>query len=129
LPSKFFAQVNTEDFIAQAREFESFDSDKLDWIAKFLSGMGQSHPWTVMRAHEFLKWTDSGQYDRILSDPKAALTSAQKAKFCTSCGGCHSGSRFVLHPLWREGCWRTLVTLRPLCLFLIGGRENPWDQN
>jgi hypothetical protein len=86
LPSKFFAQVNTEDFIAQAREFESFDSDKLDWIAKFLSGMGQSHPWTVMRAHEFLKWTDSGEYDRILSDPKSAVTSTQQAKFCTGCG-------------------------------------------
>ena len=86
LPSKFFAQVNTEDFIAQAREFESFDSDKLDWIAKFLSGMGQSPPWTVMRAHEFLKWTDSGEYDRILSDPKSAVTSTQQAKFCTGCG-------------------------------------------
>jgi hypothetical protein len=79
--------VNTEDFIAQAKEFESFDSDKLDWIAKFLSGMGQSHPWTVMHAHEFLKWTDSGEYDRILSDPKSAVTSAQQARFCTSCDG------------------------------------------
>lgn len=86
LPSKLFAQVNTEDFIAQAREFESFDNDKLDWIAKFLSGMGQSHPWTVMRAHEFLKWTDSGEYDRILSDPTALAGPRPQAKFCTRCG-------------------------------------------
>jgi Zn-dependent protease with chaperone function len=91
LPSKFFTQVNTEDFIAQAREFESFDSDKLDWIAKFLSGMGQTHPWTVMRAHEFLRWSDSGEYNRILSDPKSVETSTLHPKFCTGCGAALTG--------------------------------------
>ncbi len=92
LPSKFFASINTEDFIAQAREFESYDSDKLDWIAKFLSGVGQTHPWTVMRAHELLRWVDAGDYDRILRDPKGPEGSSGASKFCTNCGAALSGT-------------------------------------
>ena len=87
LPAKFFDRVNTEDFLAQAREFEAFDSDKLDWMAKILSGLGQSHPWTVMRASELLRWVDSARYEQILADPtdgRAALEAARK--FCTNCG-------------------------------------------
>jgi Zn-dependent protease with chaperone function len=87
LPAKLADNVNTEDFIAQARDFEAYDSDKLDWIAKILSGMGQTHPWTVMRAHEFLKWIDAGAYDQLLKEPRGANAPALQAKrFCTQCG-------------------------------------------
>jgi Zn-dependent protease with chaperone function len=86
LPLKFFDKVNTEDFLAQAREFEAFDSDKLDWVAKILSGMGQSHPWTVMRASELLRWVDSTSYEKLLADPTSGRASEPPRKFCTSCG-------------------------------------------
>ncbi len=104
LPAKCFMSINTEDFIAQAREFESYDSDKLDWIAKFLSGVGQTHPWTVMRAHELLKWVDTGEYDRILTDPGSRTQSAGMAKFCTNCGAAVSGTgSFCTHCGTRVG--------------------------
>jgi len=86
LPLRFFDKVNTEDFLAQAREFESFDSDKLDWVAKILSGMGQSHPWTVMRASELLRWVDSASYEKLLTDPSGGRTSEPQRMFCTNCG-------------------------------------------
>jgi Zn-dependent protease with chaperone function len=86
LPLKFFDKVNTEDFLAQAREFESFDSDKLDWVAKILSGMGQSHPWTVMRASELLRWVDSSYYEKLLADPTGGRALEPQRKFCTNCG-------------------------------------------
>jgi Zn-dependent protease with chaperone function len=86
LPAKFFEKVNTEDFIAQAREFESFDSDKLDWVAKILSGMGQTHPWTVMRASEMLRWIDSQSYEKLLADPTEGRAIGGARKFCTNCG-------------------------------------------
>lgn len=94
LPMKFFDSVNTEDFLAQAREFESFDSDKLDWIAKILSGMGQSHPWTVMRASELLRWIDSAAYEKVLAQPTAgaAAEAAPPRKFCTNCGSPLAGA-------------------------------------
>jgi Zn-dependent protease with chaperone function len=86
LPMKFTDSVNTEDFIAQARDFEAYDSDKLDWIAKILSGMGQTHPWTVLRANQCLTWIDSQAYDRILKDPRAGLPAPGAKRFCTHCG-------------------------------------------
>ena len=93
LPLRFFDKVNTEDFLAQAREFESFDSDKLDWMAKILSGMGQSHPWTVMRASELLRWVDSTIYERLLADPRGAAALEVVAKaFCTNCGAVVGGA-------------------------------------
>jgi Zn-dependent protease with chaperone function len=91
LPLKFFDKVNTEDFLAQAREFEGFDSDKLDWVAKILSGMGQSHPWTVMRASELLRWVDSTSYEKLLADPTSGRASEPPRKFCTNCGSPTAG--------------------------------------
>jgi Zn-dependent protease with chaperone function len=86
LPLKFFDKVNTEDFLAQAREFESFDSDKLDWVAKILSGMGQSRPWTVMRASELLRWIDSASYEKLLAAPSSGPAPGSASVFCTNCG-------------------------------------------
>ncbi len=91
LPLKFFDKVNTEDFLAQAREFEAFDSDKLDWVAKILSGLGQSHPWTVMRASELLRWVDSTSYEKLLADPTSGRALEPPRKFCTNCGSPTTG--------------------------------------
>jgi Zn-dependent protease with chaperone function len=87
LPRKCYASINPEDFIAQAREFKALDAEKLNWFAKWLSAMGQTHPWTVMRANEFLAWIDSGAYQKVLDTPHdpAALPPGTHA-FCTRCG-------------------------------------------
>ena len=83
LPIKYHGSINTEDFIAQAREFESMDTDTLSWLAKGLSIMGQSHPWTVMRANQFLTWIDAGEYERVLTAPPET---PQLRRFCAQCG-------------------------------------------
>jgi Zn-dependent protease with chaperone function len=88
LPQKFHAAANPEDFIAQAREFTALDAEKLNWFAKWMSAMGESHPWTVMRASECLAWIDSGAYEKVLAAPQggaAALGPTERA-FCTQCG-------------------------------------------
>ena len=88
LPQKFHAAANPEDFIAQAREFTAMDAEKLNWFAKFMSAMGESHPWTVMRASECLAWIDTGTYEKVLAAPHtgpASLGSAGRV-FCTQCG-------------------------------------------
>jgi Zn-dependent protease with chaperone function len=84
LPLKYHGSINTEDFIAQAREFESMDTDTLSWLAKGLSIMGQSHPWTVMRANQFLTWIDAGEYEKVLNAPPET---PQLRRFCSHCGG------------------------------------------
>jgi Zn-dependent protease with chaperone function len=86
LPLKYHSSINTEDFIAQAREFKGFDTNPLDRIAKILSIMGQSHPWTVMRAAEFDHWTSAGGYDRIVTARTIRTQGDQIARFCPQCG-------------------------------------------
>lgn len=88
LPHKRYDLLNTEDFIAQAREFETLDTDKLSKFAKALSVMGRTHPWTVMRANQFLTWIDGGGYQRVLDAPAEvplALPPGVKS-FCVKCG-------------------------------------------
>jgi Zn-dependent protease with chaperone function len=88
LPQKHYAAINTEDFIAQARDFEALDTDKLSWLAKWLSTSGQTHPWTVLRANQLLGWIDAGSYEQVLRTPQQAplqLPPGVKL-FCTQCG-------------------------------------------
>ena len=101
LPQKYDGAINPEDFIAQAREFKTFDADKLNWFVKALSTMGQTHPWTVMRASQFLAWIDSGDYEKVVNAPHAlppvtaGPAALAGAGFCTQCGrGLMSEARF-----------------------------------
>jgi Zn-dependent protease with chaperone function len=86
LPQKCYAAANPEDFIAQARAFTAMDAEKLNWFAKWMSAMGQSHPWTVMRASECLSWIDTGAYEKVLAAPQSGPALAAERVFCTQCG-------------------------------------------
>lgn len=70
-PPRFYGSLKAEDFKRQAKEFEGFDEDNLDKIAKTLSVMLSTHPWTVMRGSELYKWVESGHYDNILDRNKS----------------------------------------------------------
>ena len=67
LPLKEFNNINTEAFIQQARDFKMLDYDGMNKVVKFLSIADETHPWTVMRSAELLKWMDSGEYDSFLT--------------------------------------------------------------
>lgn len=88
LPQKYFQAINTEDFMRQAREFEAMDADKLTLLAKWLSTMGATHPWTVMRAQHLLQWTGEGGYTDVLEAPQRVPLKlpAGLSRFCTQCG-------------------------------------------
>jgi len=66
LPIKFFDRISTASFIQQAREFEGFDSDSVNWVTKLMITSYRTHPWTVMRAKELLEWVDGGSYDSVV---------------------------------------------------------------
>jgi len=68
-PRKYLDEINVDAFLEQARDFEGFDFDTLDKIAKVLSVMQRRHPWTVMRASELDKWYQSGGYYNTLHNP------------------------------------------------------------
>jgi Zn-dependent protease with chaperone function len=96
LPQKRYDSINTEDFVAQARQFEALDAEKLNRWARVLSVMGQTHPWTVMRANQFLAWIDGGGYQRVIDAPAEiplALPPGVKS-FCVKCGRGLAGTEF-----------------------------------
>lgn len=67
LPIKEFNNIKPETFIQQARDFKMLDYDGMNKVVKFLSIADETHPWTVMRSAELLKWMDSGEYNRFVT--------------------------------------------------------------
>ncbi|HMI92447.1 MAG TPA: M48 family metallopeptidase, partial [Polyangiales bacterium] len=88
LPIKYYERFNPDDFIAQARGFEALDGDMMSLVAKWLSTTGSSHPWTVLRANQFLTWIDSGAYERVLARPGEIPLQLPSGvtRFCARCG-------------------------------------------
>lgn len=104
LPSRYYDSINTEDFLRQAKEFEAMDADKLTLLAKWLSIMGATHPWTVMRARQLLDWVDNGGYEKVLRAPQANPPRLPTGVigFCDGCGWARRGSEAFC-----SGCGRT----------------------
>lgn len=67
IPRKYFSKFNNEIFLRQAQEFEGFDESSMNWVAKVMLTTYKTHPWTVMRASELVKWTDGNGYNDILN--------------------------------------------------------------
>lgn len=67
LPIKEFDNIRPKTFIQQARDFKMLDYDGMNKVVKFLSIADETHPWTVMRSAELLKWIDSGEYGRFVT--------------------------------------------------------------
>lgn len=61
MPIKLFDKMNTESFIEQARNFKMLDYSALNTTIKTIAIADDTHPWTVMRASELLKWIDANE--------------------------------------------------------------------
>jgi Zn-dependent protease with chaperone function len=85
LPAKYYDDVNTEDFLKQAREFEDLDADALSAFAKWMSALEDIHPWTVVRAQELQRWIDTGGYAHILD--VARQLPPRPSGLCPRCQG------------------------------------------
>lgn len=58
-------QMDLDAFLQQASEYEE-RGGALDTIYKILNTLGASHPFNTLRAAELKRWTDAGNYQRIL---------------------------------------------------------------
>lgn len=68
MPVKQFTNMDCKAFIRQAQDFKQLDFDDMNKIIKLISIATDSHPWTVMRAAELLKWIESGDYESFAPD-------------------------------------------------------------
>lgn len=93
VPLKYFDSLDHKAFKKQAEEFERLNGGVADAALKAISIMSASHPWTVYRAGELLKWIDSGEYDRIIEKYRGVPCRhcgnivAKNATYCHMHGG------------------------------------------
>tara|TARA_Y100001978_G_C23657885_1_gene417015 strand:+ start:107 stop:1021 length:915 start_codon:yes stop_codon:yes gene_type:complete len=89
-----YNDANFQDsFMKQAKEFEDLDDETLNRIVKLLTTLERSHPWTVMRGSEYIKWNENGEYNKLLSKNRnnKICSNCKKenlffSKFCRECG-------------------------------------------
>lgn len=63
----FASRVDYEQFLLQARDFQkNYDERALDRFWADIITSGLSHPFPVWRVAEILKWTESGEYERLI---------------------------------------------------------------
>lgn len=66
LPKRYFNTSDPHVFAKQAKEFMTKYGDTTDKIIRNISILDDTHPWTVMRAYELIKWVENGDYEKIL---------------------------------------------------------------
>jgi len=103
LPLKYYDNMNVESFVRQVKDFDELDYDKLNLAGKFLATMSRTHPFTVIRTAELLRWIDSGEYNQVIQRKtidrlnkkyegnsvfcrKCGFRLEGSEKFCVSCG-------------------------------------------
>ena len=89
MPMKYFEHMNRDMFLEQAKEFEERFSGIADQAIKAISIIDESHPWTVMRAAELIKWYESGDYQSLLntvSMHECGNWVPSDSKVCPFCG-------------------------------------------
>ena len=73
VPSKYYNVDQRDAFIQQARDFQDSTKESIKKLIKNISILGSSHPWTIMRAAELLRWYESGEYDSIINKHQAKV--------------------------------------------------------
>ena len=92
VPQKYFGSVSREAFLEQAKDFEYLLSGP-ESIIKNISVLDNTHPWTVLRAAELIKWYESGEYENIINNysscvcPHCKLEIPKNQNECPLCGG------------------------------------------
>lgn len=91
-PSKYFDKMDRNAFMEQARDFQNRYGGFTDTAIKNISILNDSHPWTIMRAAELIKWIESGEYEKVLRSAKSKTCPvckkdvADDATDCPYCG-------------------------------------------
>lgn len=77
-----------DSFIKQAKEFDNREYMNLDGFHRIQLTLNQSHPWTVLRASEILKWEESGEYSSVLNRKfgKQKVSVDSDDQYCGNCG-------------------------------------------
>lgn len=91
IPKRYFNVANPHVFAEQAREFLTRYGDTANTIIRNISILDDSHPWTVLRASELIKWVEEGGYQAILDGTigkKCPVCQTEVDKSLSKCSVC-----------------------------------------
>lgn len=92
IPKKLFGTNARDGFMEQAKKFSLDLSDFSDKAIKTVTIATSTHPWTVMRAAELIKWYESGEYQKIMDNYEGKMCPvhrglvAKDTLVCPICG-------------------------------------------
>ena len=64
---RYVNELNLDEFIVQSKDFQDESSGSLGMVQKIILSNGRSHPWSVSRVHELIKFNDNGMYADVLA--------------------------------------------------------------
>lgn len=73
LPISEYKNIDAKAFVLQASNFQMLDYENLNKVIKLLSIADSSHPWTVMRGAELIRWINSGDGKNVVMAHTKAL--------------------------------------------------------
>jgi Zn-dependent protease with chaperone function len=88
LPKSLDSRVHVQAFQEQAKQFEALDISLINKLTKFYTTASATHPWTVLRASELIKWVESGEYQRVVDREtrhKSSVRTSGSNAFCRAC--------------------------------------------
>jgi Zn-dependent protease with chaperone function len=71
-------ELNLDEFFEQAKTFDDENETALGKVQKILLSFGQTHPWSVLRVRELMKFKNDGDYDRILRREMKTLAASSE---------------------------------------------------
>lgn len=92
IPKRYFNIADPHVFVKQAEEFMVKYGDTADSVIRNISILDDTHPWTILRAYQLIKWVESGEYDKILNKnggkicPMCKKTVYKDCVICPICG-------------------------------------------
>lgn len=67
MSQRYVKELNLDEFIAQGKDFQEAGAEAMGKLQKIILSSGRSHPWSVSRVHELVKFDESGLYKEILA--------------------------------------------------------------
>ena len=92
IPKRYFDIADPHKFVKQAEEFMVKYGDTADTVIRNISILDDTHPWTILRAYQLIKWVESGEYDKILNEnggkicPMCKKPVSKDLSVCPVCG-------------------------------------------
>lgn len=70
VPLTLYDAMNVEAFVNQYESFRRIDDEATGAFAKLMRSSRQTHPWTVVRAHEIKLWASEGPYEELVANSR-----------------------------------------------------------